>query len=98
MDVDHQVEAIVGHRVERRVGHGSRVVHHDVDASPVIECGVDDRPRAVTRRDAVGVRDRLPTVVANLPYGGVGRVGGRSLAGDRGAEIVDEHAGTAFGE
>ena len=98
MDVDQRAQPLFGHVLERRVAHGARVVDEDVDATPGVERGVDDRLPTFRRGDTVGVGDGFAAVVLDLLRGVVGGIAARSVAGDRAAEVVHDDARAALGE
>ena len=96
MDVDQRAQPLVGHVFERGVADGACIVHEDVDATPGVEGGVDDRLATFRRGDAVGVGDRLAAAVLDLLRGVIGGITARPIPGDRAAEVVHHDAGAAL--
>ena len=70
----------------------------DVDATPAVEGGVDDRLATFRGGDTVGVGDGLSAAVLDLLHGVIGGIAARSIPGDRAAEVVDDDACSALGE
>jgi hypothetical protein len=74
VNVEHRVQLIDGHLVERDVAPGSRVVHDRVDGAEGIDRAFDDRLAALGRRHGVVRRDGGARARLDL---GHDRVGGR---------------------
>ncbi|BBZ43809.1 hypothetical protein MPRM_10900 [Mycobacterium parmense] len=98
MHVDDGFEPVGRHVLEGRVPDDARVVDHDVDPSPRIQGGIDDRLSPLGTRHAVAVGDRLATVAANLLGGGFGGAAASAGTRHRAADVVDHDPRAARGE
>ena len=86
MDVDHLLELLVGHLVDRRVDRVAGVVDQDVDLAPLVDDLLDELVADAGRRQVAAEHQRV-----------AGDLRGR-LLGDVRVEVVDEHLGALLGE
>ena len=77
VDVEHPLERLVGHLVDRRVDRVARVVDDDVDLAPGVDRRLHERVGRARLRQVAGVDDRLARDLR------------RGLLGDVAVEVVD---------
>ncbi len=98
VNVEHRVEVLVAHVLERASPHDARVVDQDVDAAVGLKCGVDDGAAARCGRDRIGGDDGLATGRMDLVDHGVRGAGIAAVTGEAAAGIVDDDLRSARGE
>ena len=96
--VQHRVEQLRGHVVERLVAQDAGVADDDVDAAERLQGGVDDGLAALDGGHGAGVGHRLPAQARDLLDRPLGRAGRGAGAVGGPAEVVDDHLGAAGGQ
>jgi hypothetical protein len=92
VDGDDRVPLLLGHVEEHAVAQNSGVVDEDVQPAVTVERAADDLLRRLEARDVVVARDRLAARGDDLVHDLLGRSRVGSLARERAAEVVDDHA------
>ncbi len=86
MDVEHPLEPVVAHLVDRRVERVAGVVDEDVDLAPLVDHLLDELVGHARLGQIAGEHERVAV-----------DLGGR-LLGDVAVEVVDQHLGALLGE
>ena len=90
VNVDHGLEVVVGHLLQRRPANVSGVVNEDVDAAVVVQCRVDDRLAARRGRHRLGAGDGIAARRGDFAHHLVGGRGVGAVTGEAAAGIVDD--------
>ena len=96
MDVEHGVEQVRLHVVERLVAQDAGVVDDDVDLAEGVDGGLDDGLAALGRGDRVGVGDGLAAGGLDLVDDELGGPGVAAGPVDGAAEVVDDDQRAAW--
>src|SRR4029450_4064169 len=96
VDVEHRVEVVGTHVLERCVPQDARVVDHDVDAAEAVQRRLHDGPAALRRGNRVVVGDGVAPSGGDLVDNGLGGGGAAAGAVDRSPGVVgDDQRATA---
>ena len=98
VDVDHGVDHVDGHVVERLIAKDAGVVDEDVDPPERVECRLHDRLSTFGGGHAFDVGHRLAAEGDDLVDDLLRGAGGTTRPVDQAAEVVDHEASTSSGE
>jgi hypothetical protein len=94
MNRDNREPVVGAHAVEDAVAQDASVIDHCIDATEVVQRSLDDLLRRTPFSDRVGADLGLTAILTDDPLGLLRGGDGRSAAGERSPDIVDDHLGT----